>query len=63
MPHHLNTRQRLCSQWQDEQGQDLAEYALLLFLIAIVAIAGMTGLGLSIGGMWGGVLADLAAAL
>jgi Flp pilus assembly pilin Flp len=30
---------------RDDEGQDLAEYALLLSLIALVAIAGMTLLG------------------
>ena len=30
---------------EDEEGQDLAEYALVLVLIAIVAVAGVTTLG------------------
>jgi pilus assembly protein Flp/PilA len=30
--------------WQDESGQDLVEYGLLLFLVALAAIASMSGL-------------------
>jgi pilus assembly protein Flp/PilA len=33
------------SLWSDESGQDLAEYALLIALIAIVVIAAVTILG------------------
>ena len=31
--------------WQEEEGQDLTEYALLIVLVALVAIASMTSLG------------------
>lgn len=31
--------------WQDESGQDLAEYALLIGLIALAAILAVTALG------------------
>jgi pilus assembly protein Flp/PilA len=31
--------------WQEEEGQDLTEYALLVVLIALVAIASMQTLG------------------
>lgn len=34
--------------WQDEQGQDLVEYALLLVLIALAAAATIKTLGASI---------------
>jgi len=34
--------------WQEEEGQDLVEYGLLLFLIALAAIASMKGLATSI---------------
>jgi pilus assembly protein Flp/PilA len=34
--------------WNDESGQDLAEYALLIALIAIVVIAAVTLLGTNI---------------
>ena len=31
--------------WQEEEGQDLTEYALLLVLIALFAVAAMGNLG------------------
>jgi len=34
--------------WQDEQGQDLVEYALLLVLIALVSAATIRTLGTSV---------------
>ena len=34
--------------WQDEQGQDLVEYALLLVLIALVAVSTLQTLGKTI---------------
>ena len=34
--------------WQDEQGQDLVEYALLLVLIALVAATTIQTLGSSV---------------
>lgn len=34
--------------WNDEEGQDLTEYALLLVLIALAAIASVKGLAGSI---------------
>ena len=34
--------------WSDESGQDLAEYALLIALIALVVIAAVTLLGQNI---------------
>ena len=30
--------------WKEEEGQDLVEYGLLLFLVALAAIASMKGL-------------------
>ncbi len=38
-------KQLLLKLWQDESGQDLAEYTMLLVLIAIAAIAATTFLG------------------
>jgi Flp pilus assembly pilin Flp len=35
----------LCRLWKEEEGQDLAEYALLLVLIALAAISGTYALG------------------
>ena len=34
--------------WQEEQGQDLTEYALLVVLISLVAIASMQTMGATI---------------
>ena len=31
--------------WQEEEGQDLVEYGLLIFLIALAAIASMSRFG------------------
>ena len=38
----------LCRMWTNEEGQDLAEYALLIALIALVVIAAVTLLGTQI---------------
>ena len=34
--------------WQEEEGQDLVEYGLLIFLIALAAVASMKSLASSI---------------
>ena len=34
--------------WKEEEGQDLTEYALLMVLIALVAVASMRTLGTTI---------------
>lgn len=38
---------------KDEDGQALAEYGLILGLIAVVAIVALTAVGLAIGGLLG----------
>jgi pilus assembly protein Flp/PilA len=43
----------------DEQGQGLAEYALILVFIAIVAIAALTLLGTNISSILNSVATDL----
>ena len=35
--------------WQEEEGQDLTEYALLVVLIALAAVTAMQGLATAIG--------------
>lgn len=49
--------------WSDETAQDLAEYALLLALIALLAIVAIELTGESIGGMWDSAFSSLASAL
>jgi pilus assembly protein Flp/PilA len=41
---------RLFVLYKDEEGQALAEYGLILGLIAVVAIAALTAVGLAISG-------------
>ncbi len=41
---------RLVARFQDEEGQALAEYGLILGLIAVVAIVALTAIGLAIAG-------------
>jgi Flp pilus assembly pilin Flp len=43
-------KQLLLNLWQDESGQDLAEYTMLLVLIAVVALAAVGTLGGNING-------------
>jgi pilus assembly protein Flp/PilA len=45
--------------WREEQGQDLTEYALLIVLVALVAIASMTTLGASISDVFVNATANL----
>jgi len=44
---------------RDEEGQGLAEYGLILALIAVVCIAALTALGTGIGGALGSVTTSL----
>ncbi len=46
---------RLVARFQDEEGQALAEYGLILGLIAVVAIAALTAIGLAIAGKLGSI--------
>ncbi|MGH7572955.1 MAG: Flp family type IVb pilin [Gemmatimonadota bacterium] len=45
--------------WSDESGQDLAEYALLIALIALVVIAAVTLLGQNINGVFNAIAGKL----
>ncbi len=38
-------KRQLLSFWEDERGQDLTEYALLLVLVALIAVASTYALG------------------
>jgi pilus assembly protein Flp/PilA len=46
--------------WHEEEGQDLTEYALLLVLIALAAIAGMNTLASAINNVFSNAATNLA---
>jgi Flp pilus assembly pilin Flp len=48
--------------WNEEQGQDLIEYTLLMAFVALASAALFIGAGGSIKGIWGTTNAQLAAA-
>jgi len=45
--------------WKEEKGQDLTEYALLLVLISLAAVASMNSLATSIEGVFSNAAASL----
>ena len=51
--------QILGSFWRDEDGQDLLEYALLVALIALVAVAGVTAAGVQVKEIFAAVAAAI----
>ena len=57
----LYIRNRLESR-NSEEGQDLVEYALLLGLIALAAVAMITASGVSVNAIWSAIQTELAAA-
>jgi Flp pilus assembly pilin Flp len=52
----------LTALWQDDDGQDVVEYALLLGFIALVAVGKMTSAGTDINALWTAINAKLTAA-
>ena len=48
--------------WRNEKGQGLTEYALIIALVAIVAVAALTLLGGQISGIFGDVSTELGGA-
>jgi pilus assembly protein Flp/PilA len=48
--------------WKEEEGQDLTEYALLMVLIALVAIASMQTLGVTISNVFSNAAGNLTTA-
>ncbi len=48
--------------WQEEEGQDLTEYALLLVLIALFAVAAMGNLGSAISNAFSNAAQNLSTA-
>ena len=45
--------------WRDEEGQDLLEYALLVALIALVAVAGVTAAGVRVSAIFNAIVAAI----
>ena len=55
-------KQLLRGLWQDEAGQNLTEYALLLVLIALAAVASMNTLASTIKNVFSNAAANLSTA-
>jgi len=55
-------RQVIKKLWQEEEGQDLTEYALLLVLVSLVAIATMQTLGNTISTVFANAASNLVSA-
>jgi pilus assembly protein Flp/PilA len=52
-------RERLKKLWQDESGQDLTEYALLIVLVALAAVASMKALATAISTVYSNAATNL----
>jgi pilus assembly protein Flp/PilA len=48
--------------WKEEEGQDLTEYALLMVLISLVAVASMKTVGTTISNVFSNAAANLTSA-
>ncbi len=48
--------------WQEEDGQDLVEYALLLAFVALAGVSVLSGVGTSIKTMFTGISSSMTAA-
>lgn len=48
--------------WQEEDGQDLVEYSLLLAFIALAAVALLSGVGGSINKIWTSISTQVSSA-
>jgi Flp pilus assembly pilin Flp len=46
--------------WEDEDGQDMVEYAIIVVLLSAVAIAALQTVGSSVGTLWNSVSSTLA---
>ena len=45
--------------WREEEGQDLTEYALLLVLLSLAAVASLSALATAINGVFSKAVANL----
>jgi pilus assembly protein Flp/PilA len=52
-------KERLKRLWQDESGQDLTEYALLIVLVALAAVASMKALATAISTVYSNAATNL----
>ena len=59
----MDLMNRLLALARDEEGQDLIEYALLVALISLIAVAGVTLAGQQVLAVFNSIGARLAAAL
>jgi pilus assembly protein Flp/PilA len=51
--------EQLTALWQDESGQDLTEYALLIVLVALAAVASMKALAKAISTVYSNAATNL----
>ncbi|HEY1243136.1 MAG TPA: Flp family type IVb pilin [Bryobacteraceae bacterium] len=56
-------KQRVQALWQDTQGQDLVEYALVAALVSVAAIATMPALGQTVSNVFSKVTSTLTSAI
>jgi pilus assembly protein Flp/PilA len=52
LPYLLSTLKLYMFSWENEEGQDMAEYGLLLALIAVVVVVALVTLGPTIQGVF-----------
>jgi Flp pilus assembly pilin Flp len=55
----MNMRTILARLWNDEEGQDLTEYALLLVMIALASMAALTPLATAINSVFSNAAVNL----
>ncbi len=53
------TKNLLLRLWREEEGQDLVEYALLLVLISLIAVASITTVGKAVSNAFSNAAANL----
>jgi Flp pilus assembly pilin Flp len=58
----MDLMQTLCNVWNDDRGQDLIEYTLLMAFVALASAALFIGAGGSISGIWTTTNSQLSAA-
>ncbi len=58
-PKEATMRDLLKRLWQEEAGQDLTEYALLIVLIALVAVVGMKSFGSAVSNTFSNAASNL----